>query len=211
VDPATGPRPPLFQRADRLASHEVLLRSAIVILGALLWTYITATFVEVIVNTNPDAVELRNKVEDLNRYIAEANIPAATAQRLREYMDKTRYVSAAQARNKVLDRLSESLRGELALEANAAWLETVPIFANSARSAQGQVFLTQVALQLRPAVFAPKEWLPPSYIYVVARGIVAYSGKIVTAGRACGLDQLTYSAYLQRRQVWTRPSVIRNT
>ena len=83
VEPTIGPFPPLQQMADRLQRHEVAARTFCVILGALIWTYVTAAFVEVVVNTDPDATEFRNRMDDLNRYIKAVRLPGEIAQRLR--------------------------------------------------------------------------------------------------------------------------------
>ena len=200
IEPAAGPATPNFQRADTLTRQEITLRAAIIIIGALLWTWVTASFVEVVVNTNPDAVALRNRVEDLNRYIEDARIPAEHAQRLREYMQKTAHVSAARSRQVVLSRLSPSLRGELVLEANAPWLNNVPLFAQSATTSTGRDFLTALCSQLEASVYAPKEWLPAGFLHVVDKGMLAFRGTLLTAGKACGLDGLTYSHHLPHRQ-----------
>jgi len=199
VEPATGPHPPVAQVSERLVRYEVAVRSMIIILGALTWTYVTASFVEVIVNTDPDGTELRNRMEDLNRYIASAKIPPSMAYRLREYLERTKHVSASNSRLRVLAMLSSKLQGEVALHANACWLKQVPIFKQCEETGGGRSFLTEVALQLSPFVFAPSEWLPSHRLYVLQRGMVVFNGSVLGSGRVWGLESMTHSKHLPRR------------
>jgi len=39
----------------------------LVCVGALLWAYVTACFVDMIVNSNPEIIHFRNAMDDLNR------------------------------------------------------------------------------------------------------------------------------------------------
>jgi hypothetical protein len=102
VEPATGPYPPTMSQSEKLRRHEVIIRTGCVITGALIWTYVTAAFVEVIVNTDPDHIEFRNRLEDLNRYIVETKVPLEHAQKLREYLERTKHVSVSRSRQRVL-------------------------------------------------------------------------------------------------------------
>ena len=38
VDPATGPNPPIFQKADGMAPTEIATRASAIIIGSLMWT-----------------------------------------------------------------------------------------------------------------------------------------------------------------------------
>ena len=48
---------------------EMMIMLLITMINAFLWAWVTAKIVEVIVNSNPDSIAFRNRMDDLNRYI----------------------------------------------------------------------------------------------------------------------------------------------
>ena len=199
VEPAMGPKPPVFAKANKLLRHEVGMRTLLLTLGALIWCYVTAAFVEVIVNTDPNAVELRNQMTDLNGYIASARLPKEVALRLREYLYKTKHVAETRSRRLVLEKLSVALQGEVALLANEHWLAQVPIFTvkdpAEAIDPRRKTLLSAVALALEGAVYAPSEWLPGNNMYLLERGLVCFGGQVYGTGRVWGWRSMTYTEW----------------
>lgn len=203
TEPAPGARPPEFELSGKLRRHEVGVRTAILVCGALIWCYVTAIFVEVMVNTDPNASALRNHVADLNTFIANAHIPREMAQRLREYLYKTRHVLDIRSRKQVLDNLSVELQGEVAMLTCKRWLHDLPIFRprsiGEANDPRRRLLLSAVALALEGAVFAPAECLPGNQLWILQRGLVAFCGQVLGKDRVWGYRAMTYSEWLPHR------------
>lgn len=45
---------------------------------------------------------------------------------------------------------------------------------------------TQIALNMKAAVFVPDEVVPPGSLYVLHRGLVLYGGRVLGAGKSWG-------------------------
>ena len=54
--------PPTHKHIARpVPPQEIFVRAIVIIFGALFWTYLTAALIEVVVNTDPDGTEFRNR------------------------------------------------------------------------------------------------------------------------------------------------------
>ena len=91
--PLNGPRDPycaayyladphLTDCAGHLNQNERAMRLIMLLAGALIWSYVIARFVEVIVSTNPDAKAYRNAVDELNRFIEIQGLDHEIARRM---------------------------------------------------------------------------------------------------------------------------------
>ena len=63
--------------------------------------------------------------------------------------------------------------------------------------------MVQVALSLKPAVFAPGERPSTGRLYIIHRGIALYGGRMLTAGKVWGDDMLLTSPELRKPFVCT--------
>ena len=78
----------------------------------------------------------------------------------------------------LLTHFSPSLQAELAWRANRRWVQRVPFLVGTELR-----FMVQLALALRPAVYAPGERPGAGWMYVIHRGIALYGGRMLTSGK----------------------------
>ena len=120
---------------------------------------------QVVVNTDPDGTEFRNRLDDLKAFLRANRISPEVGARIQEYFQRTRHVSSTLARRRVLGMLSAELRGEVTVLVMKQWLHHAPSFFGEAVSSRsGCAFLTAMGLELQPALYAPKG--PPLSIYI---------------------------------------------
>uniref|UniRef100_A0A7S2H6D1 Ion transport domain-containing protein n=1 Tax=Haptolina brevifila TaxID=156173 RepID=A0A7S2H6D1_9EUKA len=65
---------------------ETFVVMVLVLLGALLWTYILSKFCDVAINSDPALTFYRQRLDDLNHFIKVNRVPLDMALRLREYV-----------------------------------------------------------------------------------------------------------------------------
>ena len=70
-------------------------------LGAILWAYVTARLVDVIVNASPEATRFRQMIDELNRFCFFNKLPKEMEIRLREYYIKRKQITQAESRQEV--------------------------------------------------------------------------------------------------------------
>ena len=56
-------------RCVQLETTDVGIMCLVLLFCAMLWAYITARFVDVVTNADPDLIEFRNRQDDLNQFI----------------------------------------------------------------------------------------------------------------------------------------------
>ena len=135
--------------------------------GAILWAYVTARLVDVIVNANPESTRF-DGIDELNRFCAFSKLPKSMEIRLREYYMKRKQITQAESRQAVAEGLSPMLKGEVAWQINAHWLANIPFLNTDLKGVRStgvldpemQKLRVRVALALRPNVYAPNE-VPP--------------------------------------------------
>jgi hypothetical protein len=88
----------------------------------LLWAYVTARFVDVVTNADPDDAQFKNRVDDLNVFLTNNSVtnepvhpgaPPDLRSRLREYMYSTRFLKRSSARARLQTILSPNLQSEV--------------------------------------------------------------------------------------------------
>eukprot|EP00966_Prymnesium_polylepis_P321017 7377342-Prymnesium_polylepis.1 len=87
------------------------------------------------------------------------------------------------------------LRSQVLTKVNSAWINKVKWLAGGFPP-----FLAEVVLALRPAVFAPKERVGSSALYILHAGIAIFGGRVMKAGAVWGEDMLLASQYLRSRE-----------
>jgi len=213
--PEAGPYPPPSARAAmslRFTRAECIVLMIILFIGALIWVYVTAKFVDVISNSNPEVTEFRQTIDNLNRFIAFNKLPKELSQRLREYYYATKQMKAAESRAAITEGLSPALQEEVALLLNKKWLRDAPFF-NGLRMMVDEEdkktmppdvlarvegdkirlvqpvedpFLAQVAMHLKTAVYAPQEMPPRGRLYLIYGGGCMFKGKFLGVGKTFG-------------------------
>lgn len=186
--------------------HEEITFLILQFWGAIIWAYVTARLVDVIVNANPEATRFRQSIDELNRFCFFNKLPKSMEIRLREYYIKRKQITQAESRQQVAEGLSPMLQGEVAWHINAGWLGRIPFLnhdmVHSTRpDPEMQQLRVKVALALRPNVYAPGENPPDRHLYVIFNGLARYRGHTLTKGDHWGeWDVLLKSDLIRRRR-----------
>jgi len=219
MEPEVGPYPPpnaVAALSQRFTRDECIILMVILFFGALMWVYVTAKFVDVISNSDPDQTEFRQTMDNLNRFISFNKLPPELAVRLRQYYHATKQMQAAKSRAHIVEQLSPALQEEVSLMLNKRWLRGAAFFnglrmlvteedkedmpPEVAAKVYGKddnmkitlvrpvedSFLAQVAMALNAAVFPPKEFPPLGRLYLIYGGGCSYKGKILGVGKTFG-------------------------
>ena len=182
--PEKGPHEPIHLNDLRdLTVSETVIFLMLKFCGAIIWTYVTASFVDVIANHDPDATISRQRLLALNRYCAFYKLPPRTCKKLRAYyLERTR-MRLALTRQSVAEGFSPKLQEEVAWVVNEKWLRNISFLNAPLRPLQPtdmhQRMLVNVALAMEPMVFTPKETPPPGRLYVIYQGVALYRGSIL--------------------------------
>ena len=209
--PLLGPNPQLSidSRHGRMSNTEEIIFLVLQFWGAILWAYVTARLVDVIVNANPESTRFRQLIDELNRFCAFNKLPKEMEIRLREYYMKRKQITQAESRQAVAEGLSPMLKGEVAWQINAHWLSNIPFLncdvqgphSTGKRDPEMQNLRVKVALALQPNVYAPDEIPPDRHLYVIFNGLARYSGSTLVKGDHWGeWDVLLYSPFIRRRR-----------
>lgn len=174
---------------SRLNRSERAMRLVLLMVGALLWSYVVARFVDVIVQSAPDAKAFRASVDELNRFVDIHGLERPLARRLREYLIKAKHVGLVKSYQRVYQHLSPTLRSEVAVAVHRPFFRQIRLLGDANESLRAHI-----ARMLHGAVFAPSEHMPRDNVYHLHRGIALLSGVVMGSGRVWGVSSVMYSA-----------------
>ena len=164
---------------------ETTIVTAMVLVGAILWTIILAKFCNVATNSDPSLTYFYQKLDDLNRFTADNNVPKEMARRLREYLLQQKEFILRDNSAKSIPMLSTALQIEVVLQCNRHWLSGIWFLRDLE-----EICLVRICSSLVSKTLAPGELAPRRYLYVVKRGFVLFGGRVLSAGGAWGDDVL---------------------
>jgi len=168
--------------------------SLLMLIGGLVWGSVIGTIVGIVATLNPDAIEFRCTMDNLNRFCHDNLLDHSMARRLREYFHQTRHLQIASAQRKLMAQMSPALQAEVSLAISERWLKQVWFL----EGVEVQ-FLARLSLALSAMVFSPGELAPHGFLYIVHRGVALLNGKMVTSGKVWGEDAVLESERLQRK------------
>ena len=164
---------------------ETVLVTALVLLGALLWTQVLATFCDVATNSNPGLTHFRQQLDSLNEFVAFNNLPVDMARRMREYLQQQKNAQMREYAARVMPRLSTALQVEVVLHCHRHWLDRVWFLKKGE-----MICRVRLDMSMSSQVLAPGEVAPCRQLYIIVRGIVLFGGKILSQSTAWGDDVL---------------------
>ena len=181
---------------EAMNAGEQAVFTVLVVLSCLLMSQVIAAFCDVLSNLQPENVQFRNQMDQLNRYCRTNSLAPAVRRQLRDYLYRTKHVQINNSQRDLMMLMSPKLQGELSLQINGPWLTHVPFL----KSIETRC-LVRIALALEPLVFVPTEILPTDNLYHLARGTVVHNGMVLLGGSVWGTD-----CYLSRIDLRTRPA-----
>ena len=103
---------------------ETMVVCAMVLCGALLWTYVLALFCDMATNSNPGLTQFKQLLDGLNHFIHAHRLPREMARRLREYLHQQKPGQLGKYAEKAIPVLSPALQVEVILHVHRQWLES---------------------------------------------------------------------------------------
>ena len=71
---------------------ETIIVVLLILLGAMLWTQVLATFCDLATNADPSKTEYRLLIDDVNRFCQQEALPQEMRRRLRQFFAQRRHV-----------------------------------------------------------------------------------------------------------------------
>jgi hypothetical protein len=164
------------------------------VLSALMWAHTIGTFCGIVASFDPEGQAFRATLDTLNQYMRQEKLPHGLRQRLRAYFHHSKDSRRAETQRELLEELSPSLQGEVAWQVNRGALQKVPFLSRQARE-----FLVELSISLNSVVFAPGDWAPDGFLYIVHVGIALRGGRLLHKGATWGEDVLLHSLHLRSK------------
>lgn len=174
--------------------YEQVTAVFLMLIGGTLWASVTGVFCRVVSESNPTLTEFRMTMDNLNSYMRQRRLPHELQWRLREYFHKTRHLIHSAATNRLLEKMSPSLQGEVLWLTNSSWLRRIRFL----RGCEPE-FIARVLLSLRPLIFAPGDVAFGNSLYVLHRGVAIHGGRVLGSGGVWGEDMLLCNPRLRLR------------
>lgn len=164
-------------------------------IGAFMWAYVTALFVDFISNLDPDLTAFVKGLGDLNAFCTYHRLDSKLSIRLREYYLERKEQIRAEARDEILQKLSPMLQATISWEVHKDWLSgAMPLF----QGVLNKKFLVRVALTMVWHVFPPKERLPAGRLYIIRKGYCIYKSQTLGPGRTWGGQEVLAETFLSK-------------
>ena len=179
--------------ATAASTVEQVVATVLMLAGSFMWAKVVAVFV-VVSDRDVEDREFKAMLDQLNRFMADKQIPTEMRQRLREYFHHSKHLRMTERNQLLMENMSAQLQAEVAWSVHHKWLNN--IFFIQGASVQ---FMVELALKLRPLVFAPSELCPPGLLYIVSRGLALFEGRLLAQGRVWGEDVILFSEHLRSK------------
>jgi len=158
----------------------------VIMLGSgLLWGYLIGVFCS-LAGASPSVQAFRDELSQLNSFMATYNLPRDVRYRLREFLHETIHLRDAQARAKLIAKLSPAMQGEVALLVNQEWISKVWYLRKNSQLEM----LIELGSRLQACVFAPWELCPTGAMYICHRGTGLFAARPRHPGSIWGDDVL---------------------
>jgi len=132
-------------------------------------------------------------MDDLNSMMEDCLMPSPVRERLRRYFHEARDMGRQRVERSIIDQMSPSLQGEVALCVHGRWIQSVRFL----REIGTNVFIW-IARCLTTMVYAPREEVfRERTLFIIRRGICARKGKVLSVGDAWGFDMLLENEHLR--------------
>jgi len=167
---------------------ERLVCALLMFASGFLWAYALGETMSALGNSNMHEKDFRQMLDDLNHMMADRGLPRNLERRLRSFFFQIKDLARVQGYKVLVEQLSPSLQGELAMTVNEVWLRKVWYF-NSDRLRMPSSFLQSLATMLQVSVHAQQECVgDPWTLYILHRGLCVRRMRILNSGSVWGED-----------------------
>lgn len=168
-------------------TNEKLMATTMILVSGVLWSQLIGVLCGIAANLSPATAAFRKELSELNSFIAKnpGQLDAMTRFRLREYLHQSIHMKQTMAQKRILAQLSPALHSEVMWKITERWLARVRFL----RDVEKEV-LVALAFHVNAKIFPPDEICPQGVLYIIAKGIALYGGKLLTSGQSWGEDLL---------------------
>jgi len=167
------------------SSAETAIVLVLIVGGALLWTQILADFCDVASNGDPSGVRFHQTLDELNQFININQIPKPMAGRMRNFMQAQRYCQMRLETAKSLYALSPTLQVEVITYVHKPLFNKVWYLSHIDKSTA-----VLIAQRMHSSVMAPGEVPLLRRMYIIERGLVLYTARVLTSGKMWAVDDI---------------------
>jgi CRP-like cAMP-binding protein len=177
----------------------------LILVGVSVWTLMVGSVTTLLSSFAPSSAHFFQTMDALTTFAAEHSLPEDLTLRLRRYLHYSRDIQVATFDKALYAAMSPSLRREVAVCINRGWVERVPFFRfgvtgralgslrRGVPESQRDDFIMEVALTMRPLALAPGEAVVhvgefAHQLYVVQRGLLSRTGRVLFRGSVFGED-----------------------
>lgn len=182
-----------------VTNSERLFCALLMMLSGFLWAYALGETMAALGNSNIHEKAFRQMLDDLNHMMADRGLSNNLQRRLRAFFFQIKDLARIQGYKKLIDKLSPSLQGELAMTMNDVWLQKVWYF-NSDSLPMPPTFMSNVATSLQVSVHAQQECIgEPWTLFILHRGLCVRRMNILRSGAVWGEEFILTSRELLDR------------
>jgi len=168
--------------------------------GGAAYAYIVGAICGIVASMDEATAKFQGTMDTLAAYVRENKIPDHLKRRLTDYFYYQRELLRASHYTELLELMTPTLRGEVAVLANGPWVEKIPFFTPKQCSIdEKDKFVTCITMRLILICFAPEESVyvkgdPATHLYIIRRGIVGAHGRVLGTGNFFGEDVILRSS-----------------
>ena len=177
-----------------------MVATILMLIGAMVWGQIISTFCLVLATSDQAGTEFRQRMDDLNGFMAEYGLSSEMRRRLREYYHESKHLSGKKTHQHLYADMSPTLRQEVLINLEGPMLRRIWFLRKA--SAVEEHFLVKLALSLTSLVFSPQEVVGADQteptLYIVYKGQARFDGEMLLMGQGWGYDLILESERLRR-------------
>ena len=160
------------------------------LIGTSVFAYVVGSVCGIVASMDKKSAEHHDLMDTLNAMSRELRLGEALQMRLRDYFRYKHTSTNMDEWHTMLERMSPSLRGEVAMRQCGKWINNVPFFRGAP-----DLFVVDVALKLKSMTFPQGEEIVragalSTRLYIVERGVVGGKGRVFTSGKTFGEEVL---------------------
>ena len=160
------------------------------LIGTSVFAYVVGSVCGIVASMGKRTAEHHDLMDTLNAMSRELRLGDELQVRLREYFRYKHTSTNMEEWHVILERMSPSLRGEVAMQQCGKWIHNVPFFRGAPN-----LFVVDIALKLKSMTFPQGEDIAragalSTRLYIVERGVVGGKGRVFTSGKTFGEEVL---------------------
>ena len=160
------------------------------LIGTSVFAYVVGSVCGIVASMDKKSNEHHERMDTLNAMSREMQVGDELQMRLRDYFRYRHTSTNIEEWFELLELMSPSLRGEVALKQCGSWINNVPFFHGAPDG-----FIVDIALKLKTETFPQGEEIVhagqiSTKMYIVERGVVGGKGRVFTSGKVFGEEVL---------------------